>query len=471
MHLFYNDILAKAVARHGGKVAIVHEGSYVSFRELDALADAIARGLRHDGIGLRDIVPVVLDRGIAPVAAAIGIWRAGAAVAMLDPANPKRRRDRMIGECSAKVVLDSDWLKTHRVTNEPPLAAPETIPTPDDIALVAFTSGPNGYPKGVAISHRTLARAVRVQAFGRTERDVFLAPSPLATIPLELEVLTPLALGGTVHLSPGQDYLPAEDLAAYVRENGITATVLEPGLASHFLDIADGECRFIVVPMERNHDIFSVLTQVVSAYGCVETCGPVAGFEIDMPYESVPLGQPLPGSRLHVVDQNLMPVTEGGTGEICVSGQIASGYLNNPALTARRFVMNPVSRDYDDAVLFRTGDLARVGPGGIVEYIGRTDRMARLGGRRIEPGEVEVAMLETSPLDGAVVAIVPDEDGSTRLHAWYTSGNPVSPDDIRAGLVEAVPDYMVPNVLTQVPAFPRTVNGRIDMNKLMAQPE
>ncbi|MCC8108266.1 MAG: AMP-binding protein [Planctomycetes bacterium] len=466
MHMFYSDMLAKSVARHGGKVALVHEGSYVSFRELDTLADAIGHGLRHDGVGLGDIVPITLERGIAPVAAAIGAWRAGAAAALLDPANPKRRRDRMIAECSAKVVLDHDWLQTHRVTDDPPLAAPETIPTPDDTALVAFTSGQNGYPKGVAISHRTLARAVRVHAFGRSERDVFLASSVLATIPFELEVLTPLALGGTVHLTPGQGDPPAETIAAYVRRYGITATVMDPGLASRFLDIADGELRFLLVPMERNHDIFSVLTEVCSSYGCVETCGPVTRFDIDMPYDSVPLGRPLPGARIHVVDDRFCPVAAGETGEICVSGQIASGYLNNPALTARRFVPNPLARDLDEAVLFRTGDQARVGRDGVIEYIGRRDRLVRVGGRRVEPGEVEVAMLETSPLDGAVVAGIVGEDGLTRLHGWYTAGAPVAPAVIVQGLAEAVPGYMVPAVLKQVPAFPRTANGRIDMETL-----
>ncbi len=359
---FFIDLFAKSAALYGSKPAVHCQGDYLTYGGLNALADAIAGALQGAGVRRGDIVPIHLEAGLAPLAGILGVWKAGAAFCPVGTdAEPELLR-QIAGECSARLILDRAWLDGQTLNQEPLVVTAENLPSIDDLAMVFFTPDAEGHRRGAMIPHRTLSLAVQGNARSFTDQDVFLSLFPYDYIGMVADTLTPLALGATLHVAAGgvAGDLPA--LVRYIKDNGITFASLAPGDAAAYLDRADGDLRTLFVGMARVGGLFSVFTRIVNVYGQAETCGPVTSAEIDRPYLNAPIGGPYAGTGLYLLDKNLNRVNAGETGEICLSGQIASGYLNDPDLTRQKFVANPFGLGEEDGKLFLTGDLGRVDP-------------------------------------------------------------------------------------------------------------
>ncbi|MDR0996932.1 MAG: amino acid adenylation domain-containing protein, partial [Zoogloeaceae bacterium] len=447
--------------RFADKTALVHEGASLSYAALLARSRALAQTLRAGGVRAGQIVPVALPRGIEAVVALLGIWQAGGAPCFLNEDYPPERLALLRAQCHSDWVLDADWLARQTIPPHGGADVAPYLPAPDDPGLVVFTSGSTGLPKGVLLPHRTLALAAQGDAALFVEDDVHLATASFSFVALLPDVVAPLVAGATLHIAGEPLRRDVAGLARYVEAHAITTAVLQPQLARPFLAIADGRLRRILTGSERVERLWSAKTSIVNLYGASETGGPVVGFIIDQPYDNTPVGRAWPGSQVVILDATGEPVAPGQTGEICVRGQIASGYLNDPELTAARFVTGP-----DGARCFRSGDLGCWLADGTLQYVERQDWMLKVRGFRVEPGDIEAAMRKVAPLDQAVVTGFANAEGQTRLYACYTAKQPIDAERVRQALVAILPAYMLPSFIEQVAALPVNAHGKVDRRRI-----
>ena len=458
-------LMSRTADRLPEKVALIDETRSLTFSRLEKRSRRLAAGLRRADIAPGTILPILLPRGLDVVVALLGAWKAGLVPSVVSPDYPAERVRLIRQECATGHLLHAD-LMAEMENSSPGPGEEDASPAPGDPGLAVFTSGSTGTPKGVLLPHRALTLAVKGNMAMLREDDCVMSTASHAFIALMLDLVAPLALGATVHILPDSVRKDAARLASYAGEHNITASYIAPQMAAPFLELADGQLRCLFTGSERVRRLWSEKTAIINLYGASETCGPVTAFRLDKPYDNTPLGKPYPGSQVFVLDESLRPVEEGREGEICVCGQVALGYLNQPELTAERFIPNPWSTGADDAVLFKTNDIGRMLPGGVLEYTQRKDWMLKVRGFRVEPGEIETAMLRTAPLEKAVVTGFEDRSGRTRLYACYTAASPVDPRRVREGLTVVLPDYMMPAFMEQLPSLPLNPNGKVDRARI-----
>ncbi|MEY9875807.1 amino acid adenylation domain-containing protein [Streptacidiphilus sp. MAP12-33] len=469
------------------------DGSVRSYAELAEQAGRVAASLRARGVGPGDIVGVCLRRGPGLPAALLGVWWAGAAYLPLDPAHPADRLALQLEDCDQPLVLAEaateaalpDFTATLRLDADAGTAAGPFVPgevpfDPEAPAYVLHTSGSTGRPKGVLVPHRGIANRVRwlVHKHRLGAADRMLLKTTVGFDAAGLELFAPLVAGGTLVLAPeGAERDPAALLraAADAEVTVLQAVpsvyrrlVEEPGwnrLHALRLLFSAGEplhaelCRRLAAAVPG--------VEIWNTYGPTEASVDVTEHRFDAEVDSgaVPIGRPLGGTQVLLLDQAGRPVPVGVPGELHVGGAgLALGYLGRPGLTAERFVPHPVT---PGARLYRTGDRARWRADGALEYLGRLDQQVKVNGVRIEPGEVEAALVAHPWVREAVVGAVPTADGGYRLAAWVQSrGEAPRPDELRAFLRRALPEPLLPTVYVPVSAWPLTASGKIDRGAL-----
>ncbi|MFP2934101.1 non-ribosomal peptide synthetase, partial [Pyxidicoccus sp. 3LG] len=412
----------------------------LSFAQLDARSNQLARHLRRLGVRRQVLVGLCLRRSVDMVVALLGVLKAGGAYVPLDPSHPPARLAFLLEDTGAPVLLteesladtlpassalvlslDSDWERTAGRESE---AALEPEATADDLAYLIYTSGSTGQPKGVMVEHRGVVNYLcwALQAYAAVEGAGAPVHSSLAFDLTVTSLLLPLVAGRPVELVPEQEGV--EGLASALRSGGdFTLVKLTP---SHLRLLAEqlppaersGRTRAFVVGGEaltsrvvedwRRH---APGTRLVNEYGPTETVVGCCVYTVDggTPVEgSVPIGRPIANMRLYVLDAHLKPVPTGAPGELFIGGVgVARGYWRRPALTAERFVPDPFSSE-PGARLYRTGDRVRLHPSDELEYLGRTDFQVKVRGHRVEPGEVEAALCELPGVRAAVVVLRDD---------------------------------------------------------------
>ncbi|MER7007730.1 amino acid adenylation domain-containing protein [Dactylosporangium sp. NPDC000555] len=473
-------------------VAVSHGADRLTYAELDARADRLAHELAARGVRPESRVAVALPRGTSLIVALLAVVRSGGCYVPVDLGAPAERVAYILGDAAPVCVL------TDRAT-APGLAVPGGIPVvrvddplpahpagpvggaelrPDNTAYVIYTSGSTGRPKGVAVTHRNVlalfAAARELFTFG--PQDVWTMFHSSAFDFSVWELWGALLHGGRLVVVGGDVTRDPRRFAALLRDERVTVLNQTPsafypltgedtaGLALRYV-VFGGEALDLsrLAPWYARHPGDAPL--LVNMYGITETTVHVtfralarADTKADTAAGSV-IGAPLPGLRVHVLDERLRPVPAGVTGEIYVEGeQLARGYLDRPGLTAARFVANP----FGPGRLYRSGDLARRTPTGDLVYAGRSDQQVKVRGHRIELGEVESAL---SALDGVVTAAAALHDG--RLVA-YLVGRRGAGDTIRDGLARRLPAYMLPSAYEWLDALPLTVNGKLDRAALPA---
>jgi len=446
--------------------AVVCGDRQITYRELAERSDQIAAALISSGVGPGDIVPIHLPREVAAVEALIGVIKSGAAFCFINTEYPADRVAYIIADTKAKLVIDEPWLAN--VADGPvAYSAPET--NPDEPQLIVYTSGSTGTPKGVILSRRTVANGVRSDIQGRNKDDVSLLLAPFSFIASAVEILVPLSLGAELHIADDDTRRDPVAITKYIKDNGITAMFMPPQLARQLIGAIEDDLRIMLIGGDRVRDIYSDKVHLINVYGCSETCALVASFPIDKPYPDLtPIGTAPEGVKLYLLAEDGTPTPPGEIGEICVSGQIADGYLNLPELTAERFIADPFATGAADEKLFRTGDLGRLRDDGNLEYVQRKDWMIKVRGNRVEPGEIEAAITRLTPANQAVVTGFQNAAGDTALYACYTAPEPVAPEQVITAIQEFLPDYMLPSWLEQVDALPLNQNGKIDRTKIKA---
>ncbi|HEX3131877.1 MAG TPA: amino acid adenylation domain-containing protein, partial [Thermoanaerobaculia bacterium] len=350
---------------------------------------------------------------------------------------------------------------------------------PDDIAYVMYTSGSTGRPKGVAVTHRNVVRLVRDTSFTRFAADeVFLQFAPISFDASTLEIWGALLHGGTLAVfAPHTPTL--EELGREIQRFGVTSLWLTAGLFHPMIEeqaaalrgvrqlIAGGDA--LSVPHVRKALRELPETRMINGYGPTENTTFTCCHTIREPLGgSVPIGRPIAGTRVYILDAAIRPVPPGVPGELCTGGDgLARGYLNRPELTAERFVPDPASGLAGER-LYRTGDLARFLPSGAVEFLGRIDQQVKIRGFRIEPGEIEAVLAAQASVSEAAV-VVRNVGGEKRLMACVVA-SPETEADLRAALRERLPDYMVPADWIFLDVLPLNPNGKVD-RRVLAQIE
>jgi amino acid adenylation domain-containing protein len=454
----------------------------LTYGELDARADRLARRLRALGVGPEVAVAFCLDRSIEAVETILAILKAGGAYVPLDPTYPAERLAWMIADSGARVLI--------RAPGVPSPPAPSGVATLDlgtgqaaeailpeevdagGLAYVFYTSGSTGRPKGVAATHRNVIRLVRgtdFAAFGPDETYLLLAP--LSFDASTLELWGPLLNGGRLAVFPSSPSpVPAlDELARTLAERRVTTLWLTAGLFHQMVDarpealrplrrlVAGGD---VLSPSHVRRALAEGIT-VVNGYGPTEgttfTCCH-AMREAREAEEPVPIGRPIANARVYVVDAGLQPVPIGVAGELLAGGLgLARGYLGRPGLTAERFIPDPWG---DGERLYRTGDRARLLADGRIEFLGRLDRQVKIRGFRVELGEVEAALMRHPGIAEAVV-VVRGEGADRRLVACVV-GEPLPADGLRRFLEALLPAPLIPSAFVFLPELPLTANGKVD---------
>ncbi|MGW2373188.1 amino acid adenylation domain-containing protein [Kitasatospora sp. NPDC001683] len=494
--------LFRARAAHDpAAVAVVGEGATaLSYHELDRRSDRLAAALRARGVGPEQVVPVCLGRGVELVVAWLGVLKAGAAFLPLDPAHPPRRLAGLVADCGARVAVTDgpgfDGVERVEPTGEVPGAGaphggtPAPAPdeaSPDDLAYLIYTSGTTGRPKGVPVTHRslvfTLDRVIRAYGLAPGERVLQLAALGADTA-LE-QVFSALLAGATVVLGGRDTWAPTE-LVRRLPRLGLAVADFTPAYWHHVLDLlppggpAPAGLRLVVLGGDVVHadDCRAGLerlpgVRLLNAYGVTEAAvtslhGEVTPELLAAPTAPVPIGRPLPGVRVHVLNRRLRPVRPGERGEIHLGGPgLARGYWRQVGLTAESFLPDPYA-PLPGERMYRTGDAGRWRADGQLEILGRFDDQVKVRGHRVDPAEVEAVLADHPAVRQARVAADGSApDGSRVLTAYYTLGDAaVGPERLRAFLAERLPEYLVPAEFVPLEAMPLTAAGKIDRRSL-----
>jgi len=485
-------------------VAVIDQGRSVTYRELDERATQVARRLRAMGVGRGDLVGIAAARGVELVVGIIAIFKAGGAYVPLDPSYPTDRMQLLVEDSGVDTILLTPTLEDEvDIGGATPVpvdcsdrssdraARGVRLPTGrlDDLAYVIYTSGSTGTPNGVMVSHRNIARLLDSTHhwFGFGPDDVWTLFHSYAFDFSVWEMWGALAYGGTLVTVAHEVSRSPQLFRQLVGSYGVTVLNQTPSAFYQFIE-ADRLSR-ATDPLALRYVIFGgealnfpslrpwferhgdERPQLINMYGITETTVHVTYRQVtrgDAEHTGVSLiGEPIPDLSLHVLDQDMEPVSVGTVGELYVGGAgVSLGYLNRPALTRQRFLPDPFRHS---STIYRTGDLVRQRADGDYEYHGRADDQVQLHGFRVELGEVEATLARHPEVASAVAAVAGDSSTDRRLVAYVmpraTSVNELA---LRRWMASQLAEHMVPSAFITLDRLPLTSNGKIDRAALPA---
>ena len=475
-------LLDGGVSGRADVAAIVVGEIAISYGDLRERSARLAALLLARGVGAEDSVAVMLPRGIDAVVAMLGILGAGAAYVPIDPRGPRARMSFMLRDASPKAVIASEpasppvdngsLVVTMAAGQEEDLLL--RIPEVSDanLAYVLYTSGSSGRPKGVLIERGSLANSVSqtIRAYGLAPGARFLGFTAFTFDVSLLEVLCTVASGGTLFLATEEQRSSPQKLTDLIQSRQISLAELPPTMLAALEPSDLSELRVVIsggepLPRHLAERWHSRTRRLINAYGPTEASIQVSLMEWSPSIQGdPPIGLPLPGNRLYVVDEFLRPVVAGSEGELAIGGVgLARGYLNLPGLTAERFRPDPFA-DVPGQRLYCTGDVVVQDEAGVFRFIGRTDRQIKLRGVRIELGEIEAILAEELDVSAVAVELAQTPAGHSALVAFIVGGGGVSkPIDV---LASRLSPSMLPARIVRLPRLPTSSSQKVDHNLL-----
>ncbi|HET9379809.1 MAG TPA: amino acid adenylation domain-containing protein, partial [Streptomyces sp.] len=488
------ELFAERVAAAPRDPAVLFEDVTLSYAELDGRANRLAHVLAEAGVGPEQFVALALPRSAELAVAVLAVHKAGGAYLPVDPDYPAERIAYMFADARPGVVLTTSAIAgtlpagdqprivlddpdtRARIDAAPDDRAPGTALSVDHPAYLIYTSGSTGRPKGVVVSHRGVSSLVAAQTerFGVGPGSRVLQFASISFDAAFWETVMGLLTGAALVLAPADRLNPGRPLAELIADKGVTHATIPPAALAVLDDDALPEGITLVVAGEATAPElvgrWSAGRRMVNAYGpsettvCATMSAPLAGEVVP------PIGGPITGARVYVLDAALRPVLPGVPGELYVSGAgLARGYLARPGLSAERFVADPFGPA--GSRMYRTGDLATWTPEGDLVFNGRADSQVKIRGFRIELGEIESALLAQDGVAQAAVVIREDRPGDRRLVAYLVAGagaDAPSVAALRTGVSETLPAYMVPTAFVRLDELPVTPNGKLDKRALPA---
>lgn len=504
-HLFEAQVAMRPKTR-----AVVFENRALTYQELNSRANQLANALLARGLRAGHPVGLCLERSQDMVVGLLGIHKAGGLYVPLDPIHPAARLQTMVREAGVGFImtqrklseqldghegqvmcLDSDWPEIEEQSE----ANPDIPYSEASLSHVLYTSGSTGSPKGVLVSQAALTR--NILSIGELlcvdSRDIYLQTATLAFTSSLRQILVPLTRGATCLIAtPEQRTNPLalfqliqdqqgtilDSVASFLETCTSTLLCLRPEERRRLLRnrlrliLSSGGELVSSVPQAWQGKLKCPGPSFMNMYGQTETIGNVLVYPLDCLGDEadrlVPLGPPIDGTSLHVLDADMRPVPAGQAAELHIGGLcLAEGYLGQPGLSAEKFVPDPWS-DHPGGRLYRTGDRGRCLPDGTLEFLGRIDLQTKVRGYRIELGDIEAALKEHPGVGEAAVAAREGWSSEKRLVAYYTGnyGSRLSVNELRSFLQASLPEYMIPAAYVQLEALPRLPNGKIDRHSL-----
>ncbi|MEC3686474.1 amino acid adenylation domain-containing protein, partial [Bacillus velezensis] len=493
-----HGLFTRRAALSPHRPALRFPGGMLTYAELDQYTDRLAVRLRQKGVRKESMIGVLAERSPEMVISVLAVLKAGGAYVPLDPEYPEDRLRYMLDDCGACLLLQQSGLSVpgfsgetlevslSALTGEAETGAVSDEADADSLAYIIYTSGSTGTPKGVAVEHRQAAAFLSGMQgqFPLTEEDIIVLKSSFSFDASIWQLFWWTMSGASVYLLPaGWEKDPVRMIEAFSSEKVTTAHFI-PAMVNSFLDALETE------PAETRTRLGRTLTRVfaggealspltaarfadllpetmlIHGYGPTEATVDAAFYVCDRKRDSgrtrLPIGKPVPGARLYVLDGGGTVQPAGVAGELYIAGTgVARGYLNRPELTAERFLDDPF---YPGERMYQTGDIARWTEDGLVEWLGRSDGQVKVRGYRIEPGEIETAIRRIDGIREAAVT-ARTEHGETALYA-YIEGR--KSDDVRAELAARLPAYMMPAQFIEMSEWPVTPSGKLDRRALPA---
>ncbi|MBW8876934.1 MAG: amino acid adenylation domain-containing protein [Acidobacteria bacterium] len=502
-------LFAAQAARTPEAVAVEHDGLRTTYRELEARSNRLARFLRRLGVGPEVVVGLAADRSPELVTGLLAVLKAGGAYLPLDPSYPAERLAWMLADSGApllltrrvlaprwpevRTVLLDGWESEERDDRDGRDSKDdwsEGDVSPGNAAYVLYTSGSTGRPKGVVVEHRSLAAYVldAAAAYGLAPGERALQFASISFDTSAEEIYPALVTGATLVLRPESMLDSVPRFLADLDRLEITVLnlptaywhALAAGLEGSALPqgarrvILGGERALPEALAQWRRGTAGHPARLVNTYGPTETTivatrHELAGSAPDV--STIPIGRPIAGARVYVVDRRLQPVPPGVAGELLVGGAgLSRGYLGRPELTAAAFVPDPFGTVPGDR-LYRTGDLVRYLSGGVLEFLGRIDGQVKIRGFRVETGEIESALTAHPRVRAAAVALREDDPGSPRLVAYVVpagepGAEPPTTSELRRFLADRLPEHMMPAAFVILESLPRTGSGKVDRRAL-----
>ncbi|MCP4417209.1 MAG: amino acid adenylation domain-containing protein, partial [Chloroflexi bacterium] len=498
-----HELIAQQAMQTPDAPALVFAEQQMSYAELNGRSNQLAHTLQANGIGPEEKVGIFLDRSFEMVIAVLAVFKAGGAYVPLDPAYPPDRIAYMVADSGMSMILtaelllpnvldyktavlclDRDWdeqIGHHSDTN------PISGAAIDNLAYIIYTSGSTGKPKGVMVSHDALvSHCITIKAhYDLTPQDTVLQFSSFS-FDASLEQLLPSLMSGAKVVLRNLE-VPSVSLFCQQMIDMKMTVVDLPTAYWHQLTqdwdavvawLAHEQLRLLIVGgeamsaehLQHWHEAGFSGVRLLNAYGPTETtitaliCD-LSSLSAASQLDRVPIGRPIRGRRVYILDKQLQPVPIGVSGEIHIAGiGLARGYLNRPELTAEKFIPNPFASE-SGSRLYKTGDLGRYLADGRIEFLGRVDNQVKIRGFRIELGEIEAVLQQQTAVQDAVVVARDNNETGLQLVA-YVVGEDLAVADLQTALGQVLPAYMVPTAIVPLDAFPLTPNGKIDHKAL-----
>ncbi|MFE4130544.1 non-ribosomal peptide synthase/polyketide synthase [Peribacillus sp. YIM B13482] len=489
IHKLFED----QVDRTPDTVAVVDENQQLTYRELNEKANQLAHYLQKCGIGEEALVGLCFQRSVEMIVGLMGIWKAGAAYVPLDPSYPESRLRYILEDTGIQVLVTNEalegWIpeeveavcldRDQAMISRESTLSPICKVTGENLAYVIYTSGSTGNPKGVLVQHHSVLNL----SYG-LQKEVFSHKTPVnmrvglnASIAFDSSVkqLQMLLYGSSLYIISNEVRSDPQQFVSYIRENKLemfdtTPSLLQLLIDGGLLETNDGVHVPSKVLVGGESIVPSLWEQLVDAdkvhfynvYGPTECTVDATCYRIKKESKRVTIGRPLPNVQAYVLDENLLPVPVGVTGELYIGGAgLARGYLNRPELTSERFIPHPFK---EGERLYRTGDLVRYLPDGNLDYLGRMDNQVKIRGFRIELGEIEATLQEHHSVKEAVVMVREDQPGDKRFVAYVVGEG--RKEEWREYLKAKLPTHMVPAYFVEMEELPLTLNGKIDRKSL-----
>ena len=488
-------------------VAIVYQGAHLTYGELESRANRLARYLQKLGVGPERLVGLCLERSLELFVAILGIWKAGGAYVPIDPLYPEERINLLLDDAQPLAVitqdsllpklgdwkmplvcLDRDWKAIAEESRE----RPSSDVGPENMVYVIYTSGSTGRPKGVVVRHRGLVNAYYGWnlAYDLSPLKSYLGIANVTFDVFVGDLVRPLCNGAKYVVSPREILFSPPDFYRLLKEEEVDYLEFVPAVMrplTEYLEESGNRLDFIRViicgadtwsvgEFQRFKKLCGAETRLFNSYGVTEATidntyyeGELEGYRPD---QVLPLGIAYANQQLYVLDSRLQPQPIGVPGELCIGGDgLARGYLNNPGMTAEKFILwHRDGQGTPPVRIYRTGDLARWHRDGHVQFLGRNDFQVKIRGFRIETGEIEAVLGKHPNIGQALVIAREDEGGRKRLVAYLVPqrGAQLEIGSIKAYLGEQLPEYMIPSAFVRLEALPVTSHGKIDRKKLPA---
>ncbi|NND35038.1 MAG: amino acid adenylation domain-containing protein, partial [Saprospiraceae bacterium] len=488
------DLFAKHTEKNPDQVAVIYEGQRLTYEELDIWSNQLALQLLKSQVQSGDFVGVYTPRSLEMIVGILAVMKAGAAYLPLDPDYPADRIQYMMADASVNHVLYHpatvpDWANpAHRflkisATKDDPAHPLEVQCKAQDIAYLIYTSGSSGKPKGVVVTHQNLMSSIWARhTFYDEKVRCFLLLSSFSFDSSVVGIFSSISSGGTLLIPPSRIEQDTEKLGRLISRFQVSHTLLLPTLYSVLLEyvnpqelsslsnviLAGEACSSAVV---KRH--FEVLPGVnlYNEYGPTEATVWCIAHKIlpDEAQDRVPIGKPIQNTQAYILDSHLRLVPPGIKGELYIAGVgVTPGYLNRPALTRERFLVNPFD-DKSNTTLYKTGDLAAYRGDGVIDFYGRVDNQVKIRGYRVELDEIKATVLSYPDVTDAIIQVQeaqgPTRQGNQQIAA-HVIGKESTVDKLVIFLRERLPSYMVPRLIISHDTFPRLPNGKIDYSAL-----